>query len=52
MQKIIRDIKNDLENKTFYDKKIETKDFVKNKLDRKIVLQQMKKLLVNRFLLN
>ena len=52
MQKIIRDIKNDLENKTFYDKKIETKNFVKNKLDRKIVLQQMKNLLIKKFLLN
>ena len=52
MQKIIRDIKNDLENKTFYEKKIETKNFVKNKLDRKIVLQQMKNLLIKKFLLN
>lgn len=52
MQKIIRDIKNDLENKTFYNKKIETINFVKNKLDRKIVLQQMKDLLVNKLLLN
>ena len=41
MQKIITDIKQDLENKTFY-KKIEKKNFVKNRLDRKIVLQQMK----------
>lgn len=52
MQKIISDIKNDLENKTFYDKKIETINFVKNKLDRKVVLQQMKNLLVNKLLLN
>ena len=52
MQKIIEDIKKDLENKTFYDKKVEAVNFVKKRLDRKIVLQQMKNLLVNRLLLN
>ena len=52
MQKIITDIKQDLENKTFYKKKIETKNFVKNRLDRKIVLQQMKNILVNKLSLN
>ena len=52
MQKIIKTIKNDLKNKSFYDKKIKTINLVKNKLDRKIVLQQMKNLLVNKLLLN
>ena len=51
MQKIITDIKQDLENKTFYKKKTKI-NFVKNRLDRKIVLQQMKNILVNKLSLN
>ncbi len=52
MKKIIEEIKNDLENRTVYNKKIETINFVKNKLDRKIVLQQMKNLLKNNLFIN
>ena len=52
MKKIIEEIKNDLENRTVYNKKIETINFVKNKLDRKIVLQQMKNLLKKNLFIN
>jgi colanic acid/amylovoran biosynthesis glycosyltransferase len=53
IEKIILDIINDYKNITFYEKKkIKTIDFVKRKLDRKIVLNQMKNILINKFLLN